>query len=206
MLQDFVCTRRSGLVFCEKDGSQISQRDVLKYSLHPILMKLELEQGALLWRQPKFPKRYSTPGRDMPERTCRNAIKSCFGSVSGAWNGPRRSELSLSRGPSNWTTWTTGLFAPSFIFSAVVSCRIFCSAVSTCLGKGKGSDAIRSRGLLPSNKAERRKTSNVPDITRPEEMPERHNHGKIISELSEFSFALSHSFCRYTRFWRDTTA
>ena len=60
MLQDFVCTRRSGLVFCEKDGSQISQREVLKYSLHPILMKLELEQGALLWRQPKFPKRYST--------------------------------------------------------------------------------------------------------------------------------------------------
>jgi hypothetical protein len=91
MLQDFVCTRRSGLVFCEKDGSQISQRDVLKYSLHPILMKLELEQGALLWRQPKFPKRYSTPGRDMPERTCRNAIKSCFGSVSGgAWNGHGR--------------------------------------------------------------------------------------------------------------------
>jgi hypothetical protein len=22
-----------------------------------------------LWRQPKFPKRYSTPGRDMPERS-----------------------------------------------------------------------------------------------------------------------------------------
>jgi len=154
MLQDFVCTRRSGLVFCEKDGSQISQRDVLKYSLHPILMKLELEQGALLWRQPKFPKRYSTPGRDMPERTCRNAIKSCFGSVSGAWNGPRRSELSLSRGPSNWTTWTTGLFAIFFIFSAVVGCRIFCSTVSTCLGSGKGSDGIRTRGLLPFNKAE----------------------------------------------------
>jgi len=92
-----------------------------------------------------------------------------------------RQSLSLSRGPSNWTTWTTGLFALFFIFSAVVGCRIFCSAVSTCLGKGKGSEAIRSRGLLPSNKAERRKTSKrLPDITRPEEMPERHNHGKNI--------------------------
>jgi hypothetical protein len=30
VLQDFVGTRRSGLVFCEKDGSQISQRDILK--------------------------------------------------------------------------------------------------------------------------------------------------------------------------------
>ena len=47
MLQDFVGTRRSGLVFCEEDGSQISQRDILKYSLHPILKKLELEQGGL---------------------------------------------------------------------------------------------------------------------------------------------------------------
>jgi len=25
-----------------------------------------------------------------------------------------------------------------------------------------------------------------------------------LSELSEFSFALSHSFCRGTTFWRDT--
>jgi hypothetical protein len=37
----------------------------------------------------------------------------------------------------------------------------------------------------------------------PEEMPERHN---TLSELSEFSFALSRSFCRCTTFWRDTTA
>jgi len=29
------------------DGSQISQRDILKYSLHPILKNLELEQGGL---------------------------------------------------------------------------------------------------------------------------------------------------------------
>jgi hypothetical protein len=34
-------------VFCEEDGSQISQRDILKYSLHPILKNLELEQGGL---------------------------------------------------------------------------------------------------------------------------------------------------------------
>src|SRR5215469_12650384 len=27
---------------------------------------------------------------------------------------------------------------------------------------------------------------------------------RILSELSEFSFALSHSFCRCTTFWRDT--
>jgi len=47
MLQDFVGTRRSGLVFCEEDGSQFSQRDTLKYSLNPILKKLELEQGGL---------------------------------------------------------------------------------------------------------------------------------------------------------------
>jgi hypothetical protein len=47
VLRDFVGTRRSGLVFCEEDGSQISQRDILKYSLHPILKNLELEQGGL---------------------------------------------------------------------------------------------------------------------------------------------------------------
>ena len=35
----------------------------------------------------------------------------------------------------------------------------------------------------------------------PEEMPERHDHGKTLSELSEFSFAQSHSFCRCTTFW-----
>jgi len=28
---------------------------------------------------------------------------------------------------------------------------------------------------------------------------------RILSELSEFSFALSHSFCRCTTFWRDTS-
>ena len=47
MLRDFVGSRQSGLVFCEEHGSQISQRDILKYSLHPILKKLELEQGGL---------------------------------------------------------------------------------------------------------------------------------------------------------------
>ena len=35
----------------------------------------------------------------------------------------------------------------------------------------------------------------------PEEMPERHNHmARILSELSEFGFALSHSFYRCTTF------
>src|SRR5215469_7425271 len=39
----------------------------------------------------------------------------------------------------------------------------------------------------------------------PEEMPERHNHCKNTIGTMEFSFALSHSFCRCTTFWRDTT-
>jgi hypothetical protein len=47
MLREFVGARQSGLVFCEEDGSQISQRDILKYSLHPILRKLGLKQGGL---------------------------------------------------------------------------------------------------------------------------------------------------------------
>src|SRR5215472_2511979 len=38
----------------------------------------------------------------------------------------------------------------------------------------------------------------------PEEMPERHNHGKNVIGTIEFSFALSHSFCSCTTFWRDT--
>jgi len=45
MLRDFVGGRTAGLVFCKPDGSQLMQRDVLKYSLHPILKKLGLEQG-----------------------------------------------------------------------------------------------------------------------------------------------------------------
>jgi hypothetical protein len=37
-----------------------------------------------------------------------------------------------------------------------------------------------------------------------EEMPEPHDHGKILSERSKLSFSPSHSFCWCTRFWRDT--
>ena len=47
MVREFVGGRTSGLVFCKPDGSQLMQRDILKYSLHPILKKLELEQGGL---------------------------------------------------------------------------------------------------------------------------------------------------------------
>ena len=47
MLREFVDGRTRGLVFCKPDGSQLMQRDILKYSLHPILKKLELEQGGL---------------------------------------------------------------------------------------------------------------------------------------------------------------
>lgn len=45
MLREYVGGRTSGLVFCKPDGRQLMQRDVLKHSLHPILKKLELEQG-----------------------------------------------------------------------------------------------------------------------------------------------------------------
>jgi len=38
----------------------------------------------------------------------------------------------------------------------------------------------------------------------PEEMPERHNHGKNIIGTIELSFGLRRSFCRCTTFWRDT--
>jgi hypothetical protein len=45
MLRDFVGGRTGGLVFCRPDGCQLKQRDILKYSLHPILKRLGLEQG-----------------------------------------------------------------------------------------------------------------------------------------------------------------
>jgi integrase len=85
LLREFVGARRSGLVFCKHDGSQLMQRDILKYSLHPILKKLALEQrgatffGAFAlprWRQLRFRKRYSTPGLDTPELTCPRFTKS----------------------------------------------------------------------------------------------------------------------------------
>ncbi len=47
MLREFVGGRTSGLVFCKPDACQLMQRDILKHSLHPILKKLELEQGGL---------------------------------------------------------------------------------------------------------------------------------------------------------------
>jgi len=85
LLREFVGVRRSGLVFCKHDGSQLMQRDILKYSLHPILKKLALEQGGSTffgafalprWRQLRFRKRYSTPGLDTPELTCPRFTKS----------------------------------------------------------------------------------------------------------------------------------
>src|ERR1700687_2487839 len=38
----------------------------------------------------------------------------------------------------------------------------------------------------------------------PKEMSERHDHGKILAEKTESSFAPSHSFRRCTTFWRGT--
>jgi integrase len=47
MLKEHVGTRTSSLVFQHANGGQLPQRDILKYSLHPILKKLKLEQGGL---------------------------------------------------------------------------------------------------------------------------------------------------------------
>lgn len=45
LLREQIGARTSGLVFCNESGEQLSQRDILKYSLHPILKKLGHEQG-----------------------------------------------------------------------------------------------------------------------------------------------------------------
>jgi|SRR5882672_1681500 len=47
MLRESAGGRTSGLVFSKPDSNQLMQRDILKYSLHPILKKLGLEQGGL---------------------------------------------------------------------------------------------------------------------------------------------------------------
>jgi len=47
MLKEFMRGRTSGLLFCVPTGEQLSQRDILKYSLHPILKKLEYVRGGL---------------------------------------------------------------------------------------------------------------------------------------------------------------
>jgi len=47
LLREYVGNRTAGLVFCDADGDQISQRDILKYSLHPILKKLGHVRGGL---------------------------------------------------------------------------------------------------------------------------------------------------------------
>lgn len=47
ILRDYIGNRTSGLLFCAPTGEQLSQRDILKYSLHPILKKLEHVKGGL---------------------------------------------------------------------------------------------------------------------------------------------------------------
>jgi len=47
LLREHIGTRTSGLLFCVRNGEQLPQRDILKYSLHPILKNLGLEQGGL---------------------------------------------------------------------------------------------------------------------------------------------------------------
>jgi hypothetical protein len=47
MLKDHTGNRTSGLLFCTDTGEQLSQRDILKYSLHPILKNLGHVQGGL---------------------------------------------------------------------------------------------------------------------------------------------------------------
>jgi hypothetical protein len=46
-LRNFIGNRKSGLLFCKSDGDQLPQRDILKYSLHPILKKLNHVRGGL---------------------------------------------------------------------------------------------------------------------------------------------------------------
>lgn len=46
-LRNFIGNRQSGLLFCKPDGDQLPQRDILKYSLHPILKKLNHVRGGL---------------------------------------------------------------------------------------------------------------------------------------------------------------
>src|SRR5262250_3562803 len=48
MLREFVGSRTSGLVFCKPDGSQLMQRDILKYRLAPHPEKIEAGTG---WAQ-----------------------------------------------------------------------------------------------------------------------------------------------------------
>ena len=47
LLREYIGNRTAGLVFCDADGDQLSQRDILKYSLHPILKKLGHVRGGL---------------------------------------------------------------------------------------------------------------------------------------------------------------
>ena len=47
LLKEHIGTPTTGLVFCLPNGKQLPQRDILKYSLHPILKKLGREQGGL---------------------------------------------------------------------------------------------------------------------------------------------------------------
>jgi len=45
MLKEFIGRRTSGLLFCTSTGRQLLQTDALRDSLHPILKRLEHEQG-----------------------------------------------------------------------------------------------------------------------------------------------------------------
>jgi hypothetical protein len=45
IVREHIGDRKSGLLFCTSTGKQISQRNILRDSLHPILKKLEHVQG-----------------------------------------------------------------------------------------------------------------------------------------------------------------
>jgi hypothetical protein len=45
IIKEHIGIRTSGLLFCASTGKQISQRNILRDSLHPILKRLEHEQG-----------------------------------------------------------------------------------------------------------------------------------------------------------------
>ena len=104
-MRTFIGNRRSGLVFCKENGDQLPQRDILKYSLHPILEKLGYVQGGLnifrrfritLLRHQNAPMCFSTSGADMRKHTSRSATQNCFASVIFVWIGLRKLGLVLN--------------------------------------------------------------------------------------------------------------
>jgi hypothetical protein len=105
LLREYVGNRTAGLVFCDADGDQISQRDILKYSLHPILKNWDMSgvdstssdaSGSPNSRKRIARRRSSTSGPDTRRRTSPSATKSCSRNVITGSSGPKKSGCGLS--------------------------------------------------------------------------------------------------------------